>query len=243
MYKYVVLIPYYKRAGYLHNTLVSYQHFYANRNDVQLVIVEDDKNFKDSVEHRALIKVIETFRSRLNIFYLRDTNEGIYNPAPLFNLAARKTKSELIILTNPECFHTVDVFAGLDKEDPNHYILCGVQNYKRCKLWIEKFEDFEGVEHQWYQHSIHRNASLHFCSMISRKNWEMIGGFDDRFKYGVAYEDVYFMCRVIEKFKVPIVKRDDLKVIHMDHGGFIKPVNYNELLAKNRNLHIALRGT
>ena len=233
-------MPYIKRAGQLHNTLVSFCHYYSHRKDFQVVIIEDHKNFINVTEHELLSKVIDIFKTKINILHLHDLNVDVYNPAPLFNLGAKNSESEFIVLTSPECFHSVDILKGFDTEDPSTYVLCACQNFKHGKLWINNFSEFTGTTHEWYQHSKHRNASFHFCSRISRSNWDKIGGFDERFKNGIAYEDDYFRDRVIAA-KILFIKRDDLFIKHIDHGGFQKPPNYETLLAKNQSLHIELR--
>jgi len=233
--KYSVLVPYYKRLGHLHNTFISFLHHYSDRNDYEVVIAEDYKNVQNKKDHDGLSETIEKFREKIPIIHLTLSMET-WNPAHGFNEAAKWASGEYFVVTNPECFHQVNILAGLDKEfeeDPNVYVVCGCMNYVRCNFFIKNFNDLNGKFQRWYQHSIHRAAHYHFCSAISKQNWVKIGGFDEDFAMGIAYDDVDFKLS-IQKAKIPFHIRDDLLTIHIDHGSFPSPPNAQKLVNRNR---------
>ena len=240
MIKYSILMPYHKRAGHLHNTFISFIHHYRERNDYEVIIVEDIKNTNDYSEHSVLLKEIELFsKEGIVIVYLFAGNIDSWNPSSLFNEAAKRANGKYLIITNPECFHKTDILVGLDEEfkkDSGVYVVCACESVKNCKMFIDNFHKFDGIHHRWYQHSIHRNEMYHFCTAISKKNWEKIGGFDERFSLGVGYDDNDFRDGVIAA-KIPIVLRDDLHTIHQWHGKTHCPDNHQHLLRNNEKLY------
>ncbi len=237
--KYSILMPYLFRAKHLHNTLTSFRHHYKDRNDYEVVIMEDAKNAADEKEHLALQKVIALFKNDIEITQIIAGSPDCWNPAPLFNAGAREAKGEYFIITNPEGFHKTDVLKGLDCEfgkDTSAYVVCACESHKQCTFDIEKYEDYKGNFHTWYQHSIHNNKRYHWCSAISKENWHKIGGFDERFGLGFAYDDDDFIASV-KASGAWIVTRDDLITVHMEHGKGFRPKNLRVLLKRNHALY------
>lgn len=240
-FKYSILVPYHKRSDQLHNTLVSYRYHYGERDDVEIIIVEDFKNSIDEVEHNKLEKVIDSF-SDLKITYIVSSRKDNYNPAPLFNEASRAAQGKFLVLTNPECFHEVNILNGasevLDYND-DVYVICGCRHIGRYPKRIEKFQDFDYVHLSWYQHSEKKNSGLHFCSIISKYNFIILGGFDEGFSKGIDYDDTDFRERVRESM-LSIVTRDDLTVDHQKHDKdtsvFTENLQDNPLLLSNKRL-------
>jgi len=217
--KYSFLIPYFNRAGQFHNTLVSLAHHYFNRSDYEVIISEDQKNVVDEKAHKELMGIVDFFKNKINIKVI-EIDIHTWNPCIAFNRAAAASVGEYVIVTNPECFHQVNVLGGLDKEfenNPDSYVLCGCQTRKDCNLFIEKFEDLGGEEGIWFQHSVHRNAGFHFFGALSRKKWDSVGGFDEDFVHGTSFEDADFRNR-IRRVNIPFILRDDLLTIHINHS-------------------------
>lgn len=217
--KYSVLYPYYKRSGHLHNTFISFLYHYSDRDDYEVIIAEDFKNIADEKEHSALLRIIEQFKSQINIIHISIPVET-WNPCIAFNSAAEIAEGDYYIISNPECFHQSNILRGMDEEfakDSSIYIVCASRNYLKCRFFINTFEELEGKEGAWFSHSIYRPARLHFCNGLSKESWLKIGGFDEDYKNGVAYDDNDFINR-ISRAKLKIIDRDDLLTIHIDHG-------------------------
>lgn len=215
--KYSFLIPYYNRVRQFHNTLVSYWELYRGRDDWEVIVAEDAKN----PERDGLLQLLISFRYQVNrrVSCLKDTMVENRNPARLFDIAAGEAKGEFLIITNPECYHAVDVLGGLDEEfgrDPGAYVVCGCMHVVTTARPIRRMEEFEFKEKMWYQHSQHRNRQLHFCSSLSREGWDRIGGFGGYDPRRVAKDDVWFHGKV-KGAGIPIVTRDDLLVYHQQH--------------------------
>jgi GT2 family glycosyltransferase len=83
---------------------------------------------------------------------------------------------------------------------------------------------------------------LHFCTSISREQYNKIGGFDKRYMYGAAVEDVDFVEKV-KKSGMTIIVRDDLVTLHQDHGKAQDIIpDYDRLHKINQNLFNAIHG-
>ncbi len=215
--KYSIIMPYFRRVPLLNNTLVSYQHHYHNRDDWEVIVAEDAKNLDYPGEHENLKILLDKFKDKMNVVDFV-TKVKVSNPAPYFNEAFSISKGEFIILTNPECVHISDILKGLDdgfSKDKNSYIVCACLHVT-SEGPVNKFEDYKFQGGHWYQHSVHRNGLIHFCSAISSENYKKLGGFDEEFAHGVSCEDVDFQKRVALS-DMNVVTRDDLLTHHQKH--------------------------
>lgn len=243
---YSILMPYYKRSGQLHNTLVSFLYHYKDRRDYEVIIVEDEKNLKETDEHEKLLSVISDFSDKINIKHIVAEGITTNNPAPFYNLAAEKADGKILVLTSPECFHENNILERLNGVmgfNDNIYAICACRHVGIFPERIEKFEDFDYTHLTWYQHSKFRNQSLHFCSAISKYNYNLIGGFDERFSHGIDYDDLDFR-EVVKSNGIEVVKLDDAYVAHQKHEKnselFDVPED-DEKLSANRNLFYTKR--
>jgi len=222
--KYSIVMPYLNRAPQLRETLLSFTKFYRERNDYEVVLIEDDKQTTEMT--LSLFELLDEFRSRITIVHKRSEAKNAHNPATAYNEGAFLSTGKYIILTSPECRHEVNLLSEFDKElelEPDGYIVCACKALKQ-----------NGKMHMWYQHSVERNLKYHFCTVINRRNYIKIGGFDERYTPGWGYDDNSFIFKVTQS-GVPISVRDDLLVSHQWHEK-TQPSNYRLLLKRNRNL-------
>jgi len=229
--KYSILMPYYKRAEQLKATLESFEHFYKNRKDYEIILVVDVKCY--SMDNKnILVPLVHTFKN-LNIKCIAGTVEESYSPSTNYNIGANFSNGEFIVLTNPENMHTVNILQGLDDEfekSKDSYVVCSCLSVQEKYLPLENVGRVKG---QWYQHSIHRNIGAHFCSAISRNNYFKIGGFSEEFSAGIGYDDDDFRNKV-QKSGIPFVYRDDLMTLHLFHEQASKDMN---LFYRNNKLY------
>jgi len=204
--KYSILMPYYDRADQLASTLQSFERLYGGRDDFEVFVIEDFKNFRDKVLHNRLLEVLVGHQSLPLVHSVFPMS--VTNPAPLFNWGYSHSNGKYLVLTNPECRHKNDVLSGFDVElddSGDVYVVVACEG-------LDKDGNFD----RWYQHSKHRNVKYHFCSCISRSSYRKAGGFPGYFYDGLAYDDDAFLLRV-EKLGIPIVVRDDIVVQHQWH--------------------------
>lgn len=235
--KYSILIPYYNKAPYFHNTLVSFAHHYKNRDDYEVIVVEDRKNFNDSTLHKELYDVIDSFLGKINFVYLLGEGEHEHSPVRHYNLASSNANGEYLMLTSPEVFHMENVLEGLDsifKKDKDCYVVMGCQNGKNVPFYISEFDEFtHTIKGAWYQHSKSHNRMFHFCSAISKEMYNKIGGFDEEYAKGIAFDDNDFI-ETVKANNMNIVLRDDLLTIHIHHPKTtVKFPNYSKLWRHN----------
>lgn len=212
--RYSIVMPYYNRSE-IRFAFDSFCHFYSNRDDIEIIIVEDTKNFNSPEMHNKLLEIIEKYKTKLKISLILDPCVS-YNASTRYNRGVEKASGSIIMLTNPETPHTMDILSELDKVDfSNTYIVCACS---AMHLINDNGNFFDSVFkfYHWYQHAT-RNLLFHFCSSISKSNYEKIGGFDEEYSKGLAYEDANFVKRV-EKANIKIVTRDDLVTYHIEHS-------------------------
>jgi len=204
-------MPYYNRES-LEYTLLSFKCLYEHRHDFEVIVVEEKKNVMNDEYHSKLMNIISIFNEIMSIQHLTYLTAELFNPSPLFNLGVDHAKGQYMVLTNPECYHAADILQGFDEEfdkNSNCYVVCSCINVIQCAS-----KDF--VQQQWLQHSIHNNRLLHFCSCISRENYIKIGGFDEEYAKGIAYDDDDFR-NTVQINNIQIIPRDDLLIYHISH--------------------------
>lgn len=231
-------MPYHVRHIELHNTLISFNHWYKDRDDYEVIIVEDIKNQQKKGQHRQLLKIINQNKD-INI-KLIEHNIDTCNPSTHFNHGVRKSSGEFVIITNPECFHEVDILSGLDghfDKRKDWYVICACKNgVKQDKR--KTFNDFNKnvtSRIKWFQFSNGYSSCLHFCSAMSRESYDSIGGFDEAYSKGVACDDSDFKLK-IKKSEDIVIKEDDALIVnHQNHNtSSPKPNNFMELYNINR---------
>lgn len=218
--KYSIIIPYYNRES-LEYTLNSFVKYYLGRLDYEVIIVEGKKNSENPNFHTKLLEIISKFEDKISIKYLQYNERESFNPAGLFNFGFKNSIAEIIVLTSPECYHEVDILKGFDEEfkkDENIYVVCGCQAIKL----VEGKTIFD----KWYQHSLYMNRLLHFCTTLTRKNFYKIGGFDENYMEGIAYEDDDFREKILSSH-LKLVLRDDLLVSHINHDTEYQQKNFD----------------
>lgn len=220
--KYSILMPYHNRLPQLQETLRSLRTWYGDRNDWEVILAVDGKSAEQIPLERALAWNAEG----LPVVRKRCLPQKC-SPVRLYNIAARIACGEFFIITNPECLHSTNVLQGLDRifaDRPEVYAVCACVAQKA-----------DGSFLQWYQHSLKRNARLHFCSALSRENFFKAGGFDERYAEGYCWDDNDFRDS-IEAAGIPTVVRDDLLVSHQHHEK-VRPGNWKALWDHNRRVY------
>ena len=220
--KYSFLLPYCKRNSFK-SSLVSFLHHYKNqyspRDDFELVVIEDVVNREDEQHHKRLMDTIDEFKDRLNFVYCIDEYKS-YNSAKKYNVGFGHSTGQFIVTSNPEIFHETNVLAGFDEEfsmNPNEYVICSCRAATFANPAIDSFDEYRNSRFfRWYQHSRMNNRFLHFCTALSRENYLKVGGFDERYCGGIAYEDDSYRQRILMN-GIPFILRDDLVTIHIEH--------------------------
>lgn len=245
-----IVTAYHNRKDLFHNTLKTINKFKGDM-DIEVIAVDDCS----SDEHR-IEDLVELFPF-LKIIRLESMDKKYVNPCIVFNKGFKEAKGDIIILQNPECLHVGDILNKASNISDNEYISFGCYSIDRDKTETVKNilnEDFDldklltiiepnyspvssDGQNGWYNHSILRPVGYHFCSVIKRHNLKDLGGFDERFGNGIAYDDNEILIRIHKKgLKVKIINQPF--VAHQWHysSNNYQHLNVQELLDKNRKL-------
>jgi glycosyltransferase involved in cell wall biosynthesis len=192
---------------------------YSIQKDIELIIVDDA-----SKESERLEDIISCL-SWVKLIRIEPKDKCWVNPCIPYNIGFNKVTGDKVIIQNPECEHIGNIIEFVENNLTDHNYLSFA-----CQAYNQK-----GQFKQWYNHPIINSTNLHFCSAITKKNLDILGGFDERFSDGLAYDDNEFLHRVkrlglsVECVEYPFVKHQWHEKI--DH--FANP-KYRELIKRNK---------
>jgi len=219
-------MSYYNRKRQLYETLKSINK--SKFRDFEVIIV-DDCSFP---EHR--VEEFETEFSFLNVVRINEKDKWYVNSCVPYNIGFRAVRGEIVVIQNPECIHVQDVLTHINEYiDENTYISISAYavNHEITKNLPSYFESetigeyFKTLPQRptggspiigWYNHSKYRPTGFHFCSAITKNNLDLLNGFDERYAYGIAYDDNEFLERV-RRLGLKVVIPDNVSVIHQYH--------------------------
>jgi len=229
-----IVSAYYNRKDLLINTLESLKN--SEVKDYEYIVVDD----VSSDEHR--IEDLQDLYPNLKVIRIEKEDKWWINPCVPFNIGFKEIKGDIVIIQNPECKHVGDVMKKSLEITDNEYFSFACYSLDKESTYNKK--DFEILnvaatmdgQLSWYNHSIYRPKGYHFCSVITKKNLEILNGFDQRYSLGLAYDDDEFLFRVNKKgLQIKII--DYPFVAHQWHQSVnYSHLNASELLEKNKNL-------
>lgn len=241
-----IVTAYYNRKQLFINTLQSIKQ--QDSTYLLEVIAVDD----GSDENERLEDLISQFPF-LKVIRLEKKNKWYHNSCIPFNIGFNAAKGEKIIIQNPECFHYGNILNftennllqntyisfgcfSLDKTSTNN--INEIFAEKKIGEVIQKNNDFAKNDGDagWYNHSIYRPRAYHFCTAITKKDLQSLGGFDELFALGNAYDDDEFLSR-IKKKNLEIHFIDNELVLHQNHYS----PNSNSFQNREHKMHLTVR--
>jgi len=112
---------------------------------------------------------------------------------------ALKKNPDIIIIQNAECWHNGDILSYAKGVTAENYITFGcysqAQGEEPGSVINPRGATFDG-ESAWYNHPVYRPKAYHFCAAITADNMRKINGFDERFCYGVGFDDDYLLHQI-----------------------------------------------
>ena len=248
-----IVTAYYNRRKLLHNTLKTIEHTKYNEL-VEIIIVDDNSNDNNRIDDFPSL-----FKLDIKLIRIEQKDKWWLNPCIPFNIAIRAAKNDIILIQNPECLHFGEIIEyTLNNMRDNLYLSFGaysIDNINQDRINKINF-DSPTVKNQigkiilplrdgplladgtnaWYNHSKWRPLALHFCNAIMKTDLDDLGGFDERFGLGFAWDDNEFIWRIkeIKKMEVQIIDRPF--VIHQFHGAANYEVN-QQAFARNAQLY------
>lgn len=151
-----------------------------------------------------------------------------HNPCIPYNMGFKEAKGDIILIQNPECMHVGDVLKHVTNVmRPNLYLsfACYAINEKQTnflrmgRMPVIENRVFGKDKNGWYNHPEHRPKAYHFCSAIMKADLDKIGGFDERYANGVAFDDDAFI-RSIKRAGMDVEIPINPYVIHQFHTHF-----------------------
>ena len=234
-----IVTSYYNRKQIFIRTLNSIKsQLDIYKNPLEVIVVDDGSDAEERLEDL----VVEF--PFLKIVRLEKENKWYKNSCIPFNIGFRHAKGEKIIFQNPECFHYGNILEFVENNLQESVYL----SFACYSLGIESTDNFENLIREplslknlmeknnqgyigdgldcWYNHSVIRPAGYHFCCAITKRDLYDLGGFDERFAQGVAYDDNEILYRIkLKGMKIEII--DTPIVFHQNH--YQKPSSLNNV--------------
>jgi len=216
MRKISIVMAYFNRKRQLYNTLKSIEK--TAHTSFEVILIDDHSKEEERVED---IAVLFPFLKVIRV----SAEEKTYSCSCMaYNRGIAEADGDIIILQNPECSHFGDVLTYIDQHLTE-------SNYLSVACFAPDYTDNKG----WYNHPIYRPVYYHFCSAITRDNLKQLGGFDERYAQGLAYDDNEFVER-INRLGLQKEIPNDIYVVHQPHSkdyGLSKQV-YKNKIERNR---------
>ncbi|MEE6127294.1 glycosyltransferase family 2 protein [Chryseobacterium arthrosphaerae] len=224
-----IVTAYYNRKKLFENTLSSIVNQSPDPSmELEVIAVDDgsdeEERLEDLTEQYPFLKVIR----------LEKADKWYFNSCIPFNIGFREAKGDIVILQNPECLHYGDVLKYTQKHiNDSNYISfscfsLGIESTDNLHTLLESPEKLQKLMADnnvgyigdgldcWYNHSVINPKGYHFCAAITKKNLYDLGGFDERFARGIAFDDNEFLHRVkLKGLQIEII--DQPIVLHQNH--------------------------
>jgi GT2 family glycosyltransferase len=241
-----IVLAYVNRKRLFYETLKSITK--TKYNDFEVIAVDDCSLPEERIE-----EFLTEFKF-LKVIRLEPENKWYVNTCIPYNIGIRAAKGDIIILQNAECLHVHDVITYLS-ENVNDSNYISVSTYalneeitNQLPSLINKDDFlvyFKSLPQQetggspiigWYNHSTYRPVHYHFCSAITKRNLNLLGGFDERYAWGTSYEDTELIER-IRRMGLRMIIVDEISVLHQWHVNFqYQHPNFAQNHARNRSL-------
>jgi len=255
-----VTMAYYNRSELLERTLWAYYHLHKDvmsKNDYEFVIVDDGSREDLKAEIAA-----EKLKNKLNIEVLYIKRDKVApNPSIPINISVKHSSGDIVIITNPEVMPLTPVLAWVqENQTANNWNVCKTyslsQEQQDFISYLQKEHiDFiknvreevvlkdEGVEfipgEGWYDHPYFRVKFYYFLASICKNDFIRIGGIDEDFANGIAYEDDDLVRRLNQNgFELNYMDRQTaLHQFHDSTGGQPGPEWMKNYELYYKNLH------
>lgn len=237
-------MAYRNRRQQLINTLKSIAN--SQHKDFEIIIVDDCSDTDN------MIYDISNFLNLdIRVMGLSE-RKYVNNSCIAYNTAFKAATGDVIIIQNPECYHTGDIISKAEAliTEKNYLSFhCYSMDKANTERFISDHTELNDIvnsnnrvvkcdyDNGWYNHKEIRPRGYHFCCAITKENLTKIGGFDMRFADGIGYDDDFFIHKVVKIHKLELTFIDKPFVVHQYHESiWDKMPNAKELVERNRKL-------
>lgn len=229
-----VTMAYYQRPDLIRNTLWAYHHLHPERDDVEFVVIDDK-----SAEGLKAEPALEELRDLLDIkLFYREDKTGT-NPAQPINISVKQASGQIIVITNPETLPLTPVLDQVDAAGvpPGSYLIAPCYSVSEDKQKIiagldptkpsfveeirarfqlnDRAATCEGDD-AWYIHPRLFPRALYFFAAMPRADFIEMGGIDEDYQMGYAWEDTDFINRLLMR-GTQMSFLNDAAVLHQYH--------------------------
>jgi glycosyltransferase involved in cell wall biosynthesis len=217
MPKISIVTSYFNRKKELWRTLKTIEK--SSFKDFELIIVDDGSDYRQRIEDLA-----EEFKF-IRLKRIEPKDKQWVNPCIPFNMGIAMAQGDIIILQSPECLHMGDVIDFVDNHSKdNQYLVFACYSLSQkssnnlesvdFNLSLQDIEssatgaiggfttsscDTAGRYNTWFSHPTYRYCLYNFLVAVSTKDMLDLGGFDERFAYGLGFDDTDLVARILKK--------------------------------------------
>lgn len=230
MTKYSYIYPIRNRSNLLFYGLDSLLNMDYDKDKYEVIIA-------DYISDDDIIDVIYKFRGKINMKYLCiDPRrykyhkipfiKGVCNPALAQNLAVKEAEGEFIVLTSPEVIHDSQNLNRLDGRENLHkqFLYGRVFEKTENTLLKDKKIDYSSIGKMQYTLSLCdwnkgvKDDAIYFIGVMNKALFLNIGGIDEAYMSGIAFEDKDFGMRVRLSNILGIEYDKDVSGCHIFHS-------------------------
>ena len=216
-----IVIQYYNRKLLLLNTLRAIQNSKIKQ-DIEVIITDDA-----STPDHDISNIPELF-SDLNIILFRfeESEKWWHCPVIPANKGIALATGDVVVLLGAECMPIGDVMLDISNRiKSNTYLVYSTLALSESDTNALNHMTYDEICNNpfngfWYQHSQTNNHGFNFCTAILREELLELGGFDERYGWGVDYGDADFVLRLQRK-GIQFIPIDTPFVYHQHHEKFI----------------------
>jgi glycosyltransferase involved in cell wall biosynthesis len=221
-----IVMTYHNRPDQLHLTLRS---IFAQEQDVEIIIVDDASD--EGLGARTVLEGFQLDGLEIKVLEISKEEKNWINPSVPYNRGFEEITGDVVVIQNAECAHVGPVLQQMRSrvKDVN-YVVCPCYSSTESEFNQFKFlstgnpgPEIDSIvtphkESQWYHHPDIFPKWYHFCSGITLKNLERLGGFNEAFAFGYCFEDNDFLLRIRKKLKLSLESTDhNSYVVHQWH--------------------------
>lgn len=193
------------------------------------IVTSKHPDFHVIVVDDASTKPIQLGPMEAEVIYIEPRQKAWTEAVIPFNMGIARALdwgADVVMIQNAECYHVRDVLMyANDHVTDDRYVsfACWNERQGATDIFAEIAQDdpfrTDGGMTGWYNHPKWNARAFHFCNAYSASAMRKLNGFDERFKDGMAYDDVD-MTRRLQMLGQDILFTDETLpfVVHQWHS-------------------------